>query len=318
MTTFGYALAGEEHPPLDLVRNAQRAEELGFSFVSVSDHYHPWVSAQGHSGFVCSVVAGIAATTERVEVGVGVTCPTMRVHPAVVAHAAATSATMLPERFFLGVGTGEALNEHILGDRWPPPEIRLDMLEEAVAVMRRLWEGGTVDHHGPHYTVENARLFDVPDTPPPVIVSAFGPAAVEVAARIGDGFWATAPQKETLDAYADAGGRGPRYGEVTMCWAEDEATARRTAHRQWPNAGVKGQLAQDLPTTTHFEQAAEMVREEDVTSSMPCGPDPEAVVESIRQYEEAGYTHLYLHQVGPDQDGFFRFWEKELSPLLTR
>ncbi len=261
MTTFGYALASEEHAPLDLVRNAQRAEELGFSFVSISDHYHPWVSAQGHSAFVWSVVGGVAATTERIELGIGVTCPIVRIHPAVVAHAAATSATMLPGRFFLGVGTGEALNEHVLGDRWPPPDIRLGMLEEAVAVMRRLWEGGTVDHHGPYYTVENARLFDVPDTPPPVIVSAFGPAAVELAARIGDGFWVTSPQKESLDAYGEAGGTGPRYGEVTICWAEDEATARRTAYQQWPNAGVKGQLAQDLPTPTHFEQAAEMVTE---------------------------------------------------------
>ena len=314
MTTFGYALASEEHAPLDLVRNAQRAEELGFSFVSISDHYHPWVSAQGHSAFVWSVVGAIAATTERIELGIGVTCPLIRIHPAVVAHAAATSATMLPGRFFLGVGTGEALNEHILGDRWPPPDVRLDMLEEAVDVIRRLWGGDMVDHHGRYYTVENARLYDAPEAPPPLIVSAFGPAAVEVAARIGDGFWATSPQKESLDAYAAAGGTGPRYGEVSICWAEDEAMARRTAHQQWPNAGVKGQLAQDLPTPTHFEQAAEMVSEDDI--AFPCGPDPDAVVETIRQYEQAGYTHLYFHQIGPDQEGFLRFWEKELSPLL--
>ncbi|MDP9072065.1 MAG: TIGR03557 family F420-dependent LLM class oxidoreductase [Actinomycetota bacterium] len=316
MTTFGYALASEEHAPLDLVRNARRAEETGFSFASISDHYHPWVSAQGHSAFVWSVVGGIAATTQSIELGIGVTCPLIRIHPAVVAHAAATSATMLPGRFFLGVGTGEALNEHVLGDRWPPADVRLDMLEEAVDVIRRLWGGDTVDHHGPFYTVENARLYDAPDALPPLIVSAFGLAAVELAARIGDGFWATSPQKESLDSYAAAGGTGPRYGEVTICWAEDEAAARRTAYQQWPNAGVKGQLAQDLPTPTHFEQAAEMVTEEDVASAIPCGPDPEAVVGSIRQYEEAGYTHLYLHQIGPDQEGFFRFWEKELSPLL--
>jgi coenzyme F420-dependent glucose-6-phosphate dehydrogenase len=316
MTTFGYALACEEHPPLDLVRNAQRAEESGFAFASISDHYHPWIGAQGHSAFVWSVVGGIAATTERLELGIGVTCPLVRVHPAVVAHASATAACMLPGRFFLGVGTGEALNEHVLGDRWPPPDVRLDMLEEAIGVVRRLWEGGTVDHHGRHYTVENARLYDVPTEPPPLIVSAFGPAAVQVAARLGDGFWATSPQKETLDAYAEAGGSGPRYGEVTLCWAEDEATARRTAHERWPNAALKGQLSQDLPTPTHFEQASQMVTEDEVASTVPCGPDPEAVVESIRQYEDAGYTHLYLHQVGPDQEGFFRFWEKELAPLL--
>jgi G6PDH family F420-dependent oxidoreductase len=316
MTTFGYALACEEHPPLDLVRNAQRAEESGFAFASISDHYHPWIGAQGHSAFVWSVVGGIAATTERLELGIGVTCPLVRVHPAVVAHASATAACMLPGRFFLGVGTGEALNEHVLGDRWPPPDVRLDMLEEAIGVVRRLWEGGTVDHHGRHYTVENARLYDVPTEPPPLIVSAFGPAAVQVAARLGDGFWATSPQKETLDAYAEAGGSGPRYGEVTLCWAEDEPTARRTAHERWPNAALKGQLSQDLPTPTHFEQASQMVTEDEVASTVPCGPDPEAVVESIRQYEDAGYTHLYLHQVGPDQEGFFRFWEKELAPLL--
>ncbi|HEX2064015.1 MAG TPA: TIGR03557 family F420-dependent LLM class oxidoreductase [Acidimicrobiales bacterium] len=317
MTTFGYALSCEEHAAPDLIRNARRAEELGFSYLSVSDHYHPWIDAQGHSPFVWSVVGAIAAATERVDVGIGVTCPIIRIHPAVVAQAAATSATLLPGRFFLGVGTGEALNEHVLGDRWPPPDIRLEMLEEAVEVMRRLWEGGTVDHHGRYYTVENARLYDVPDQPVPVIFSGFGPQSVELAGRIGDGYWGTGPQEELISAYEQAGGKGPRYGQVSLCWAEDEATARRTAHRQWPNMGIKGQLAQDLPTPTHFEQAASMVREDDVASTIPCGPDASAVIKSIRQYEEAGYTHLHLHQVGDDQEGFFRFWQEELAPELS-
>ncbi len=317
MTTFGYALSCEEHAPLDLVGNARRAEEAGFSYASISDHYHPWISAQGHSAFVWSVVGAIAAATGRLELGIGVTCPIIRIHPAVLAQAAATSATLLPGRFFFGVGTGEALNEHILGDRWPPADIRLAMLEEAVDVMRRLWEGGSVDHHGAYYTVENARLYDLPESPPPVIVSAFGPKAVEVAARIGDGYWGTGPQGELLEAYQAAGGKGPRYGQVSMCWAEDEAAARRTAHTQWPNIGIKGQLAQDLPTPTHFEQAAQMVDEEEIASTIPCGPDPEAVVKSIRQYEDAGYTHLHLHQIGDDQEGFFRFWKEEVAPLLS-
>ena len=316
MTTFGYALSCEEHAPPDLVANARRAEENGFSYASISDHYHPWIGAQGHSAFVWTVVGAIAAATERLDLGIGVTCPIIRIHPAVLAQAAATSATLLPDRFFFGVGTGEALNEHVHGDRWPPADVRLDMLEEAVEVMRRLWEGDTVDHHGRYYTVENARLYDVPDQPPPLVVSGFGPAAVELAARIGDGYWGTGPEETLLEAYEAAGGKGPRYGQVSMCWAEDEATARRTAHRQWPNIGVKGQLAQDLPTPTHFEQAAEMVREEDVASMIPCGPDPEAVVESIRQYEQAGYTHLHLHQIGDDQQGFFRFWEEQVAPRL--
>ena len=317
MTTFGYALSCEEHSAPDLVRNARRAEELGFSYLSVSDHYHPWIDAQGHSPFVWSVVGAIAAATERVEVGIGVTCPIIRIHPAVVAQAAATSATLLPGRFFFGVGTGEALNEHILGDRWPPPEIRLAMLEEAVEVMRRLWGGGTVDHHGRYYTVENARLYDVPDRTIPVVVSGFGPQSVELAGRIGDGYWGTGPQEELISAYEEAGGKGPKYGQVSLCWDEDEATARRTAHRHWPNIGIKGQLAQDLPTPTHFEQAASMVREDDVASTIPCGPDASAVIKSIRQYEDAGYTHLHLHQVGDDQEGFFRFWQEELAPELS-
>lgn len=316
MTTFGYALSCEEQAPPDLVANARRAEEIGFSYASISDHYHPWIGAQGHSAFVWTVVGAIAAATERLGLGIGVTCPIIRIHPAVLAQAAATSATLLPDRFFFGVGTGEALNEHVHGDRWPPADVRREMLEEAVEVMRRLWEGDTVDHHGRYYTVENARLYDVPDQPPPLVMSGFGPAAVELAARIGDGYWGTGPEETLLEAYAAAGGKGPRYGQVSMCWAEDEATARRTAHRQWPNIGVKGQLAQDLPTPTHFEQAAEMVREEDVASMIPCGPDPEAVVESIRQYEQAGYTHLHLHQIGDDQEGFFRFWEEQVAPRL--
>src|SRR5919112_4126258 len=188
MASFGYTLSSEEHPPGQLVQNARRAEEEGFDFVSISDHYHPWVTAQGHSPFVWSVLGAVAASTERIEVGVGVTCPIMRIHPAVLAQAAATTSLLFDGRFFFGVGTGEALNEHILGHRWPRPEVRLAMLEEAVDVVRRMWTGETVDHRGDFYEVENARLFDPPEQPPPVIVSGFGPQAIELAARIGDGY----------------------------------------------------------------------------------------------------------------------------------
>ena len=171
MVTFGYTLSSEEHGPRDLVRNARRAEEAGLGFVSISDHYHPWVSAQGHSPFVWSVLGGIAEATERIQVGVGVTCPTIRIHPAILAQATATTALLLEGRFFWGVGSGEALNEHVLGHRWPPAPVRLEMLEEAVEVVRKLWTGETVDHRGQYYEVENARLFDPPAEPPPVIVS---------------------------------------------------------------------------------------------------------------------------------------------------
>jgi coenzyme F420-dependent glucose-6-phosphate dehydrogenase len=317
MTSFGYTLSSEEHPPRDLVNHARRAEEVGFDFVSISDHFHPWVSAQGHSPFVWSVLGAVAASTADLGVGVGVTCPIIRIHPAILAQATATTSLLFEGRFVFGVGTGEALNEHILGHRWPPPDVRLAMLEEAVTVIRNLWTGETVDHRGDFYTIENARLFDAPSQPPPVIVSAFGPKAIELAARIGDGYWGVAPDADAVDQYRGAGGTGPRYAQLNVCWAEDSADARKTVHDVWPNSGIPGQLSQDLPTWTHFEEAAGMVTEEDATGSIPCGPDVEPFIESIRQYLAAGYDHLYFHQIGRDQDGFFRFWTETLHPALA-
>jgi coenzyme F420-dependent glucose-6-phosphate dehydrogenase len=317
MTSFGYTLSSEEHDPSTLVRNATKAEELGFDFVSISDHFHPWVSEQGHSPFVWSVLGGIAARTDRVEIGVGVTCPILRIHPAILAQATATTSLLAGGRFVFGVGTGEALNEHVLGQRWPRPDLRREMLEEAIDVIRRLWTGETVDHLGRFYEVENARIFDPPNRPIPIVVSGFGTAAAELAGRIGDGYWGHSPDKEVLDAYEQSGGSGPRYAQLNVCWSTDAETARKTVHRVWPNGGVPGQLSQDLPTWTHFEQAAEMVTEEDATKSTPCGPDiVDEIVDSVREYERAGYDHLYFHQVGPDQDGFFDFWREELRPAL--
>lgn len=319
MTDFGYTLSSEEHPPRELVRNARHAEDAGFDFLSISDHYHPWVGEQGHSPFVWAVLGGIAADTERIPVGVGVTCPILRMHPAVVAHAVATTAQLFGEgRFFFGVGTGEALNEHVLGDRWPRPEIRREMLEEAVDVMRRLWTGETVDHRGAYYEVENAKLFDSPPGGTvPVIVSGFGPDAAELAGRIGDGFWGNAPDQELVEAFEQGGGSGPKYAQLNVCWAEDEQSARKTVHRVWPNGAIPGQLSQDLPTWSHFEMASENVTEDDATESVPCGPDiVDEVLESVAEYEDAGYDHLYFHQVGGEQEGFLRFWRDTLHPAL--
>ncbi|HEV7886305.1 MAG TPA: TIGR03557 family F420-dependent LLM class oxidoreductase [Acidimicrobiales bacterium] len=313
---LGYTLSSEEHPPRDLVDFAVRAEELGFEFLGVSDHFHPWTEEQGQSPFVWGVAGAIAQATSRIRLGTGVTCPTVRIHPTIVAQAAATAEALMPGRFFLGVGSGEALNEHIHGDRWPPAEIRLAMLEEAVEVIRTLWEGGTVNHHGEHYTVEDARLFTLPESPPPLIVAAAGKKAAELAGRVGDGFWGVAPKAEVIAAFEGAGGDGPRYGQVHVCWAADEAEARKTAHTVWPNAGITGQLSQDLPTPRHFEQAAEMVTEDMVAEAVVCGPDVDRHVEQVKAYADAGYDHVYLHQVGRDQHGFFGFWERELAPAL--
>lgn len=309
---FGLTLSSEEHGPRDLVHLAGRAEEEGFDFVSISDHYHPWVTAQGHSPFVWSVLGGIAERTDAIRVGVGVTCPIVRIHPAVVAQAAATTSLLLGDRFFFGVGTGEALNEHILGHRWPVPEVRIQMLAEAIDVMRRLWTGETVDHHGDIYTVENARLFDAPEVDIPVIVSAFGEKSAELAARVGDGYWGHSPDPDIVGRYADAGGTGPRIAQINVCWAPTVEEGRQTVHDVWPNSGLSGQLAQDLPTWTHFEQATAPLTVMQVVGSTPCGPDVEPVVESVKEYLDAGYDHVYFHQIGRDQEGFLRFWRDEL------
>jgi coenzyme F420-dependent glucose-6-phosphate dehydrogenase len=313
---FGYTLSSEEHAPAALVRNAVRAEHEHFDFITVSDHFHPWVQNQGHSPFVWSVLGGIAASTTRVEVATGVTCPIIRIHPAIVAHAAATTAQLFQGRFALGVGSGEALNEHILGHRWPTPEVRLAMLDEAVEVMRKLFTGETVDHDGRFYRVENARLFDPPEVPLPIIVSGFGPVATELAGRIGDGYWSHGTNAEGVETYHRAGGKGPRYAQLNVCLGDDEAKCRETVHRVWPNGAVPGQLSQDLATWTHFEQVAALVSEDDATANVVCGSDLDAVTETARQFIDAGYDRIHLHQIGPDQDAFFDRWERGLRDCL--
>jgi G6PDH family F420-dependent oxidoreductase len=316
MLEIGYALSSEEHRPGELVRYAAAAEAAGFQFALISDHFHPWTDAQGHSPFVWAVLGGIARTTERLRLGTGVTCPTVRIHPAIIAQAAATVADMLPGRFFLGVGSGENLNEHILGDNWPPVGIRLQMLEEAVAIIRRLWTGELVTHDGDYYTVHTARLYTVPEQPPPIMVAAAGPEAATLAGRIGDGLVSTAPDAEIVETFQRAGGDGPRYAQITACWAADEGQAVETAHRQWVNAAIPGELGQELPLPAHFEQAGKKVRPEDVAEVVVCGPDPERHIAEIRKYADAGFDHIYVHQVGPDQDGFFRFYADEVLPKV--
>jgi coenzyme F420-dependent glucose-6-phosphate dehydrogenase len=313
---LGYSLSAEEHPPLELVAHARRAEEAGFSFALVSDHFHPWTDRQGQSAFVWNVVGGIAVATDELELGTGVTCPLIRVHPAVVAHAAATSAAMMPGRFFLGVGTGENLNEHVLGDHWPPAAKRREMLDEAVRLMRELWDGELTSFEGEHYRVENARIYTLPDEPIRVLVAASGPKAAELAGRIGDGLITTAPKTELVDAFESAGGSGPKIGQLTVCWAETEDEARRTAHEVWPNAALTGPLGQELALPSHFEAAVEMVDENDVAKSVVCGPDVARHLEAIEAFANAGLDRVYVHQVGEDQLGFMSFYEREIMPVV--
>jgi G6PDH family F420-dependent oxidoreductase len=312
---IGYTLSSEEWGPRELVRHAQRAEECGFHAVWISDHFHPWTHEQGHSPFVWSTIGAIAEATDELRVTTGVTCPTVRMHPALVAHAAATCAVLLEDRFQLGVGSGEALNEHVVASRWPEADERLEMLEEAIEVIRLLWRGGQQSHRGRHYRVENAELFDLPAETPPIIVSGFGPKATDLAARVGDGYATTSPDADLIGRFRSSAGAGkPVQAGTKVCWAESEAEARRTAHRLWPTSGLSGEMSQILPTPEHFEQAAELVTEDKVAESIACGPDLDAHLDSLREYADAGVDELFVQQVGPDQEGFFRVYEREVLP----
>ncbi|WP_227354350.1 TIGR03557 family F420-dependent LLM class oxidoreductase [Haladaptatus salinisoli] len=314
MTQIGYTLSSEEHHPNDLVQHAARAEEVGFDFASISDHYHPWISQQGHSPFVWSTLGGVAHATDDLPVGIGVNCPIMRYHPAIVAQAAATAAAMFEGDFFLGVGTGERLNEHVVGEHWPEHPIRMEMLEEAIEIIRKLWQGGQQSYYGDHFTVENARLYTLPDEPPEIVVSAYGERAAKAAAELGDGFWSVGPQ-DVVETFDEAGGEGPRYSQMSICYAEDEDEAIDTALENWPNTSLPGELAAQLATPTHFEQASKMVTREDIAEgSVVTDPDPDTHVENLRQFFDAGYDHVYVHQIGPNQEAFFDFYENEVLP----
>jgi G6PDH family F420-dependent oxidoreductase len=312
---LGYFLSSEEWGPAELVAQARLAHAAGFDRLWISDHYHPWNDEQGHSPFVWSTIAAIATAVPGMTITSAVTCPTVRIHPAIIAQAAATSAVLLESRFYLGVGSGEALNEHILGDAWPEAEERLEMLEEAVAVIRRLWQGGMQDHRGRHYRVSNARIYDLPPAPPPILVSGFGPKAIALAARIGDGFVTVQPDREAVAQFRrDGGGDRLVQGGTKVCWGETEEGARATAHRLWPNEALPGELGQILPTPRHFEQASQLVTEEMIGAAVVCGPDLDRHLEQISKYEQAGFDELYVNQIGPDQEGFFAAYRDGVLP----
>jgi len=316
--SVGYALSSEERTPRELVEHARLAEQTGFEFALISDHFHPWLDEQGESPFVWSVLGAIAQATERIPIGTGVTCPTMRIHPAIVAHAAATAACLLPGRFFLGVGTGENLNEHILGDRWPSAEERLEMLEEAVGIIRELWRGGLVSHRGAHYTVDRARLYTVPDEPPPIAIAAAAENAAELAGRLGDALVSTAPDREVVEVFERSGGNGkPKYGQIHVCVAPSREQAVETAYHCWRFTGVGGDLNQELPLPRHFRQASAVVTREQVAEQVICGDDPGPHREKIEEFADAGFDHVYVHQVGSDQEALMRLYEREVLPVAA-
>ena len=314
---IGYFLSSEEWGPRDLISQAVKAQEAGFEGLWISDHYHPWNDAQGHSGFVWGTIGAIATAAPGMHVTTAVTCPTMRIHPAVIAQAAATAAVLLDGRFALGVGSGEALNEHIFGDAWPNADERLEMLEESIEVIRTLWQGGARNHRGRHYRVEHARIYDLPAEPTPILVSAFGPKAIELAGRIADGFCTVTPDRDAVRSYRAHGGEGKLVqGGTKVCWGADEQTALGHVARLWPNEALPGELAQILPTPEHFEQATALVTPEMLADEVVCGPDVDRHVAALQEYADAGFDELYVNQIGPDQDAFFAAYRDHVLPRV--
>ena len=316
MVKLGYKLMSEEHGPADLVRNAVRAEQAGFEFAAISDHFFPWLDEQGHSPFAWTVLGAIANATRRIGLMTAVTCPIMRYHPAIVAQGAATMAVLSDDRFVLGLGAGERLNEHVVGEGWPGIGERHERLSEAYDIIRGLLDGTLRNYRGGYFSLDDARLFDRPDRPPPIIGAAGGPEAARLAGRKADGLITTVPDAGLIEAYRSAGGKGPLYAEVPMCYAESEDKAREIAHRynRWSLAG--GPVMPELPNTEAFAAASSSIRPEDVAEKISLGPSPQPHLEAIREYVDAGYDHLVLTQIGPEQDGFFQFFERELRPRL--
>ena len=312
---FGYFLSCEEYTPQQLLHQARLAEEAGFDALWISDHFHPWNDEQGQSPFVWSVIGALSRVCD-LPVTTAVTCPTVRTHPAVIAQAAATSAVMLDGRFILGLGSGEALNEHILGDAWPTADVRLAMLEESVDVIRRLLSGETVTYGGEFYTVDTARIYTLPDRPPPIYVSGFGPKATEVAARIGDGYINTAPDQELLELFKDKSGGKPAQAGLKVAFADTEEEGVDHAHRLWSNSGLPGELAQVLPSPKHFEQASSLVTKEMTAESVVCGPDLERHIDAFAPFVDAGYDEVYVANMGPHYEAMIKAYGEKVLPAL--
>ena len=312
---IGYFLSTEEYTPAELVAQARLAEEAGFEGLWISDHFHPWNNEQGNSPLVWSVIGAISQVC-KLHVTTAVTCPTVRVHPAIVAQAAGTCAEMLEGRFTLGVGTGEALNENILGGPWPTLDVRLEMLEEAVGLIRELWTGKVVSHRGRHYTVDHARIYNVPDTPPEVFVSAFGPKALDAAVRFGDGFISTQPDAESVRTWKERTGGKPAQAGAKVAFAPTAEEGWEHAYRLWPNSGIPGELSQVLPTPEHFEQATELVTPEMIRDSTVAGSDPEQHLAQIKEYADAGFDELYVAIMGPHFEDMIAFYGEQVLPQL--
>lgn len=320
MTRFGYTIMGEQAGPRQLVRDAVRAEEVGFDFLAASDHYNPWLEEQGHSPFTWSVLGAVAEATQAIDLMTYVTCPTMRYHPAMIAQQAATIQLLSEGRFTLGLGAGERLNEHVIGRDWPAVDVRHQMLDEAVQIIQALFAGGTVTFRGTHLQAEGARLWDLPQAPPPIGIACSGPASCRLAGERGDVMVAVEPEAELCDHFDAAGGAGKRrVGQVGVSYDEDEGAARTRALQQfrWFTGGWK--VMAELPGPAAFAAASASVTADDVAEQVPCGPDVTKHVAAVQRFLEAGFTDVCLVQIGGgDQDAFLDWSERELLPALRK
>jgi coenzyme F420-dependent glucose-6-phosphate dehydrogenase len=316
---FGYTLSSEEHPAGTLITNAAAAEEAGFDFLGLSDHFSPWVNKQGQAPFSWSVAAGISQRTTHIALLMEVVCPIMRYHPAIVAQAAATTASLLEGRFSLGIGTGEYLNEHIVGEGWPHIDVRRAMLAEAIAILRKLWHGEQCSFYGNYFTVEEARIYSLPSQLPPLVISGFGPKSVQLAGEAGDGLVTTSPSSHLVRLFEQSGGRGkPKYAQVDVCYGPDKNAARKTAFTHWPQGGLKGQMMNELRLPAYFEQACKLLNETSATEEVVLGDDVDEYQEAVQKYIDAGFDHIYFHQIGPDQAGFLQFYKERLRLALEK
>ena len=310
---IGYKLATEGFGPKQLIRQAVLAEQAGFDFVEMSDHYHPWVEAQGHSAFTWSLLAAIAMKTDRIGLATGVTCPSVRYHPAIIAQAAATLAIISDGRFTLGVGAGERLNEHVTGGRFPARRVRHERLREALEIIRLLWQGGYRSYDGKYLKLEDARVFDLPEELPVIAVAASGPESARIAAELGDGLFAVEPDGDLVSSWHGLGGHGPAYGEMPLAWAEDEESAVRAVLEKNSFALAGWKVMSELPNPVNFEAATASVTPDQVRAAFACGPDPKRHLDVARQFADAGFDHLVAMNAGPDPDGFMDFFTRELA-----
>lgn len=317
MLRIGYTLSSEEHSPNDLVKYAALAEEAGFSFVSVSDHFHPWVDEQGQSPFVWTVIGGISQVTKTVNVLVGVTCPIIRIHPVIIAQAAATSQVMLEGRFLLGVGSGENLNEHVVGQGWPPVRIRREMLNEAIVIIRLLLQGGYRSYFGKYFSVDAARIYTLPANSIPIIYSAFGPVSAKSAGHYGDGFITTSPDKNLVETFLSNGGSDkPVFGQFHIAYNKNRQKAEQILLKQWPNSAMPKPLATELRLPQDFEKVSKLISIEDATQRIPIGDNPENILKTIYEYKNAGFDHIYIHQIGENQEEFLKFAKNKILPFF--